>query len=136
MSAVGTSTVGMSTLAIDRRTALGGAAFFAAGPSLGEPAAAGAMAAGVVWCSEHRFDPSERAVVERWFARSLAVAPNEGRLIGAFLSLREDEGVAMALLQFPSFTAFETYRRRHEDAWAVLASVGTQRTMFLSPVTG
>ncbi len=128
-------------LAIDRRAAVsgavwGGTGLIAGGATLDTPAAAAPMAGGVVWCSEHRFDPAERAVVERWFAHCLVVAPDEGRLVGAFLSLREDGGVAMALLQFPSFAAFEGYRRRREDAWAVLASVGTQRSMFLSPVEG
>ena len=121
--------------AIDRRAALGGMSLIAAGPALGLPLSA-APTGGVVWCSEHGFDPGERAVVERWFARCLAVAPDEGRLIGAFVSLREDQGVAMALLQFPSFAAFEAYRSRRAEAWAVLASVGTQRSMFLTPVEG
>jgi hypothetical protein len=126
----------MGPLAIDRRAALGAAAVFAAGTGSVAQAAAAPVAEGVVWCTEHGFDPAERAVVERWFARCLAVAPEEGRLIGAFVSMRPDEGVAMALLQFASFAAFEAYRRRHEAAWAVLASVGTQRSMFLVPVEG
>ena len=67
----------------------------------------------ITCCIRYTIDPFQRAAFEDYARRWLAIIPRcGGRLAGYFMPHEGTNNIALALIEFDSLAAYETYRAR------------------------